>query len=184
VTDDEYLAIGREFGLFFRRAERFHHSIHLDVAGRPLERAAYGLLSRIASGGPERLSALAADICVDLSTVSRQVAGLEAAGLVRRTPDPTDRRASLIEATGTGAEVFAENRSKWLGALRELLADWTSAERQEFARLFARLNAAMEHGTAANRTTVPRPATNRPDEPDDQHKGQHKDEENKTTERV
>jgi DNA-binding MarR family transcriptional regulator len=180
VTDDEYLAIGREFGLFFRRAERFHHSIHLDVAGRPLERAAYGLLSRIASGGPERLSALAAGICVDLSTVSRQVAALEAEGLVRRTPDPTDRRASLIEATETGAEVFAQNRSKWLGALRELLADWTSAERQEFARLFARLSEAMEHGTTANRTTAPRPATNRPDEHDDQHK----DEENKTTERV
>jgi DNA-binding MarR family transcriptional regulator len=183
VTDDEYLAIGRQFGLFFRRAERFHHSIHLDVAGRPLERAAYGLLSRIASGGPERLSALAADICVDLSTVSRQVAALEAAGLVRRTPDPTDRRASLIEATETGAEVFAQNRGKWLGALRELLADWTSAERQEFARLFARLNEAMEHGTTANRTTVPRPVTNRPDEHGDQHNDE-ENEENKATERV
>lgn len=180
MTDDEYLAIGRQFGLFFRRAERFHHSVHLDVAGRPLERAAYGLLSRIASGGPERLSALAADICVDLSTISRQVAALEAAGLVRRTPDPTDRRASLIEATETGADVFAQNRSKWLGALRELLADWTSAERQEFARLFARLNEAMEHGTTANRTAAPKPATNRPDE----HSDRHRDDENKATERV
>ncbi len=153
MTDDEYLAIGRQFGRFFRCAERFHHSIQLDVAGRPLERAAYGLLSRIASGGPERLSALAADICVDLSTISRQVAALEAAGLVRRTPDPSDRRASLIEATETGAEVYAQNRGKWLGALRELMADWTAAERQEFARLFARLNNAMEHGAAGNRTT-------------------------------
>src|SRR4051794_41032701 len=144
MTDDECLAIGRQFGLFFRRAERFYHGIHLDVAGRPLERAAYGLLGRIASGGPERLSQLATSMCVDLSTVSRQVAALEAAGLVRRTPDPTDRRASLIEATDTGAEVFAQNREKWLGALRNLLCDWTAAERQEFARLFARLNQAMD----------------------------------------
>jgi DNA-binding MarR family transcriptional regulator len=144
VNDDEILAIGREIGLFFRRAERFHHAMHLGHAGRPLERAAYGVLARIASGGPERLSTLAKDLCVDLSTVSRQVAALEAVGLVRRTPDPSDRRASLIEATETGAEVFARNRQKWLGALGELLSDWTAAERQEFARLFARLNDAMD----------------------------------------
>jgi DNA-binding MarR family transcriptional regulator len=144
VTDDEFLAIGRQFGLFFRRAERFYHGIQLDASGRPLERAAYGLLGHIVTGGPGRLSTLAGNLCVDLSTVSRQVAGLEAAGLVRRTSDPTDRRASLIEATETGVEVFTRNKDKWLGALRELLADWTSAERQEFARLFARLNEAME----------------------------------------
>src|SRR3954451_13952032 len=141
---DDIIAIGRQIGLFFRRAERFHHDVHLDHAGKPLERAAYGVLGRIASGGPERLSTLAKDICVDLSTISRQVAALEAAGLVRRTPDPGDRRASLIEATQTGAEVFAQNREKWLGALRDLLCDWTAAERQEFARLFARLNQAMD----------------------------------------
>jgi DNA-binding MarR family transcriptional regulator len=144
MGDDEYQAIGRQLGLFFRRADRFHQGIQLDACGRPLERAAYGVLGRIASGEPARLSALAADLCVDLSTVSRQVAALEAAGLVRRTPDPTDRRASLIEATETGAETYARNKEKWLGALRGLLADWTSAERQEFARLFARLNDAME----------------------------------------
>jgi DNA-binding MarR family transcriptional regulator len=175
VTDDEYLAIGRQFGRFFRRAERFHQSINLDVAGRPLERAAYGLLGRIAGGGPARLSVLATDMSVDLSTVSRQVAALEAAGLVRRTPDPTDRRASLIEATETGADVFVHNRSKWLAALRELLGDWTSAERQEFARLFARLNEAMENGTTANR-----PARSDDQEIDDQEY----DEASKATERT
>jgi DNA-binding MarR family transcriptional regulator len=143
-VDEEYVAIGRQLGLFFRRAERFYQGIHLDANGRPLERAAYGLLAQIATGGPGRLSVLAGDLCVDLSTVSRQVAALESAGLVRRTPDPTDRRASLIEATETGAEVFGQNREKWLGALRQLLCGWTPAERQEFARLFARLNDAME----------------------------------------
>ena len=67
----------------------------------------------------------------------------------------------MIEATETGAEVYAQNRSKWLGALRELLADWTSAERQEFARLFGRLNEAMEYGAAGNRTTEHRAMGNR-----------------------
>src|SRR3954452_10091546 len=98
---DDIIAIGRQIGLFFRRAERFHHGIHLDHAGKPLERAAYGVLGRIASGGRDRLWTLAKDICVDLSTISRQVAAREAAGLVRRRTDPADRRPSLIEATET-----------------------------------------------------------------------------------
>jgi DNA-binding MarR family transcriptional regulator len=45
----------------------------------------------------------------------------------------------------------ARNREKWLAALRTLLADWTPAERQEFARLFARLNDAMETNNAMER---------------------------------
>jgi DNA-binding MarR family transcriptional regulator len=149
LTDDEYIAIGQQFGLFFRRAERFYQTAQLDVPARPLERAAYGVLARIAGGGPQRLSTLAGGLCVDLSTVSRQVGALEAAGLVRRTPDPADRRASLIEATDTGADVFVQHRNKWVGALKELMADWTTAERQEFARLFARLNEAMEKNAPA-----------------------------------
>jgi DNA-binding MarR family transcriptional regulator len=149
VPDDEYIAIGQQFGLFFRRAERFYQGAQLNVSTRPLERAAYGVLARIASDGPQRLSSLAGGLCVDLSTVSRQVGALEVAGLVRRTPDPTDRRASLIEVTETGMDVFVQHRSTWLGALKGLLADWTPAERQEFARLFARLNEAMEKNTPA-----------------------------------
>jgi DNA-binding MarR family transcriptional regulator len=140
---DEYAAIGRHLGSFFRRADRFYHSIEFDPPARPLERAAYYLLGRIASTGPVRLSVLAHEQCLDLSTVSRQVAALEAAGLVRRTQDPSDRRASLIGATESGAEVFARNRDKWLAALKELVGDWTPAERREFARLFGRLNDAI-----------------------------------------
>jgi DNA-binding MarR family transcriptional regulator len=149
VNDAEYIAIGKQFGLFFRRAERFYQGIQFDVPCRPLERAAYGVLARIAQGGPERLSTLAGDLCVDLSTISRQVATLEAAGFIRRTPDPKDRRASLIEATETGMNVFVQHRNQWLGALKELLADWTPDERREFARLFARLNEAMDKNSPA-----------------------------------
>jgi DNA-binding MarR family transcriptional regulator len=161
VTDDEYVAIGRQIGLFYRRAERLHHSLQAGAGEMPLERAAYGVLGRIAGGGPARISTLAGDLCVDLSTASRQVAALEAAGLVTRTPDPTDRRASLIQATETGSEVFAGTRGRWLAALRDLLADWTSAERREFARLFARFNEAIEPGRpgepAAGQSCPPAP---------------------------
>jgi DNA-binding MarR family transcriptional regulator len=143
ADDDEYVAIGRQFGRFFRNGERFYQSLRLEVPGRHLDRAAYHVLGRIAGGGPVRLSEIAGELCVDLSTVSRQVAALEADGLIRRTPDPSDRRASLLEATDAGSRLFTDQRAKWLAGLRALLADWTPTERQEFASLFARLNEAI-----------------------------------------
>ncbi|WP_433213900.1 MarR family winged helix-turn-helix transcriptional regulator [Dactylosporangium sp. CS-047395] len=132
--------IGREVGRFLRLSERLFATLKWNEAGRGLERPAYLLLSRIAVDGPFRLSALAADVSLDLSTVSRQVAALETAGLIGRYPDPHDRRASLVEVTELGREVFAENRAQWLATWEELLADWTPEQREEFAALFARLN--------------------------------------------
>jgi DNA-binding MarR family transcriptional regulator len=139
MTDD-HVEIGRQFGIFLRRADRFYANLRVAPDGLDLERGAYILLSRIASGGPARLSVLADDVCLDLSTVSRQVGALESAGLVDRCPDPTDKRAVLVGVTATGQSVFARNRELWQSALRDLLADWTAQERAEFTRLFTRLN--------------------------------------------
>jgi len=137
---DVHAQIGRQFGLFLRRAERLHADLRLDQDGLDLERAGYLLLGRIVADGPARVSTLADDLALDLSTVSRQVAALEAAGLVGRTTEASDRRASVIAATDLGVAVFDRNRAIWLATLRDLLADWTAAERAAFARLFARLN--------------------------------------------
>ncbi|UWP83427.1 MarR family winged helix-turn-helix transcriptional regulator [Dactylosporangium fulvum] len=141
--DSEHAAIARQVGRFVRLSERLFATLKFHEAGRGLERPAYMLLSRIAIDGPFRLSALAADVSVDLSTVSRQVAALENAGLVRRASDPSDRRASLVEVTELGSEVFAENRERWLAIWDELLGDWTHEERQIFADLFTRLNRSL-----------------------------------------
>lgn len=138
----EHAAIGRQVGRFIRLSERLFATLKWHEA-RGLERPAYVLLSRVAVDGPFRLSALATDVSLDLSTVSRQVAALENAGLVRRFQDPSDKRASLVEVTALGQEVFAENRDRWLAIWEELLADWTPQERREFAALFTRLNQSL-----------------------------------------
>ncbi|HEX6500390.1 MAG TPA: MarR family transcriptional regulator [Micromonosporaceae bacterium] len=138
--DDEYVELGRQFALFLRRAERFYAALRDERDGLDLDRAAYLLLGRLVRRGPVRLSALAEDVCVDASTISRQVAALEAAGLATRTTDPADRRASLIEATGTGHQVFDRNRQRWLSAVEQLVADWTPAERSQFVALLRRIN--------------------------------------------
>jgi DNA-binding MarR family transcriptional regulator len=139
---DEYAPIARELGMFLRRWSRMPDK-RADAHGHGLDRAAYLLLGRIVLDEPGRLSTLAGELCVDLSVVSRQVAALEAAGLVTRAPDPGDRRASVITATDAGVELFRRRREQFLVLLRTLLTDWSPAEREEFARLLGRFNGAL-----------------------------------------
>jgi DNA-binding MarR family transcriptional regulator len=150
IDDDAYGVIGRQFGVFLRRADRFYADLRLGPDGLDLDRAGYLLLGRIVAAGPIRLSALADGMCLDLSTISRQVHTLEAAGLVGRTTESTDRRASLIAATDRGREIYDRNHAVQRAALRDLLSDWTDAERDEFARLLTRFNdtIAAQHVTA------------------------------------
>lgn len=140
---DDHVVIGRQLGLFLRLVERMFADLKEPPNGLDLDRAAYVLLGRIAGEGPARLSTLADDVRLDLSTISRQVAALEAAGLVTRATDSSDRRAWLIKATDAGYQTFVRNREVWLATMRDLLADWTDEERAEFARLFIRLNDAI-----------------------------------------
>jgi DNA-binding MarR family transcriptional regulator len=137
---DDVAEIARQFGLLLRRAELLRNRLRPVEEGPRLEKAAYLLLSRLVACGPVRLSALADDAGLDVSTVSRQVAALEAAHLVERTADPADRRASLIAASERGRRTFQQHLDRWQAIFGDLTGDWTTDERREFARLLGRIN--------------------------------------------
>lgn len=110
-----------------------------ELAGADIERAGAAMLGRIGDMEPARLSELAQAAGVDVSTASRQVGSLVEAGFVRRTPDPTDRRASLHELTGEGRELRArlvEARRRWVA---DLVVDLTEDERRTLGDLLGRL---------------------------------------------
>jgi DNA-binding MarR family transcriptional regulator len=69
--------------------------------------------------GAVRLSELSANLHIAARSATEVVDALEARGLAGRRPDPSDRRATLVEVTEHGAEV--------LDAIRE--ARGTEAER-------------------------------------------------------
>jgi DNA-binding MarR family transcriptional regulator len=60
------------------------------------------VLQVLSSRGPSIMSALGDELCVTARGVTSLVDGLEAEGLVRRQPHPTDRRATLVDLTDTG----------------------------------------------------------------------------------
>lgn len=69
-------------------------------------------LSVLVFGGPMRLTELARVEQVKPPTMTKVVAGLEAAGLVRRRADADDARAVRLEATARGAKLLQEGRRR------------------------------------------------------------------------
>jgi DNA-binding MarR family transcriptional regulator len=102
------------------------------------------ILYHVVTLGPLRSGALADLVQVDPSTASRQVNALIRDGLLQRHADPDDGRASLLLPTDLGRARHAEHITRRDAHYRAMLADWTTAERAEFARYLARFTGAFE----------------------------------------
>ncbi|MFC7865670.1 MarR family winged helix-turn-helix transcriptional regulator [Streptomyces murinus] len=98
------------------------------------------LLARLVTCGRRRATDLAADVFLDLSTVSRQVRSLVDRGLVERHPDPEDRRGSLLSATEAGRAAYQSAVRRREAELTRLLEPWPTEDRTLLTRLLKRLN--------------------------------------------
>lgn len=136
-------AIQRELVVLIRRAQR-GAVLHADGRAHRLDLAAYALLVRLVEDGPQRSGELARTFALDKSTMSRQVAALERAGLVERVDDPVDGRAFLVSVSAEGERSLDRVRTGRRRVFRELIGHWSDADRADFARLLARFNADME----------------------------------------
>ncbi len=88
---------------------------------------------------PSRQTALAARMGVEPMTLVGFLDRLEAAGLVVREPDPTDRRAKIVRLTGQ-AQAFLERAMAVTRGVREAaLKDFSPDEIDLFRTMLARL---------------------------------------------
>ena len=69
---------------------------------------------------------------------------LEGRGLIRRAPDPQDRRGVLLELTPVGQARLEEYIDTGGVRERELLDDLTLAEKKELNRLLSKLLVALQ----------------------------------------
>jgi len=99
-------------------------------AGAALTPSQISVLFTIVRRGPLGLAELAETESLNPTMLSRIVAGLTEAGLIRRTADPEDRRAARVEATRAGARTRERiNRERAL-ALQAHLARLGEDERE------------------------------------------------------
>lgn len=134
-----------EVGVMIRRIRRVlwerARAVHPD-----LQPASYLMLVYLADHGALRGSGIAEALCIDKGAVSRQLHHLVELGLVDRSPDPADGRATLVSASADAVRRImdvAEDRRRWLD---ERLGDWTDEELAGFAEVLGRYNAALDNG--------------------------------------
>jgi len=103
------------------------------------------LLAHVDRLGPVRMSDLATTACLDQSTVSRHLRGLDEHGLVTRSPDPDDRRATLLDLSDAGREALERAVRARTDLIAAATADWSQKDRAALADLMTRLAHDLEH---------------------------------------
>jgi DNA-binding MarR family transcriptional regulator len=104
-------------GLLLQRRHRARiYGELLEPFAGTVDEATYPVLSGLGRVGPTTSARLGAEIGLDRSVVSRHSDRLEALGLLRRSPDPDDARATLLTLTEAGEVVVARLRER-LGAI-------------------------------------------------------------------
>lgn len=122
---------------------RTHESL-CKRAGVDIDRGGAALLYKLfVEGENVRITELAERLAVDPPAVTRKVQQLERMGLLGRSADPTDARASRLRLTREGRVCIA----KLLRAREEWLADrlegWPEKDKKEFARLLTAFASAI-----------------------------------------
>ena len=146
--------VSRELVQLVRGLRELHGAISA-ASRHPVDASGAMVLSRLEDLGPVRLSTLAQVLCLDISTVSRQVPVLERQGWVARERDPEDQRAQLLDLTDAGREVLTEVRRSRNEVLTRLLPDWTEKQLDAFAAQLHRFNTDV----TANRQAIVLAAT-------------------------
>jgi DNA-binding MarR family transcriptional regulator len=117
---------------------RVTRALRRAAGGSPVGHGALSALATLVTDGPMRLGALAVIEGVSPPSMTRIVTTLESQGHLRRTPDPADGRASLVEATASGRRLVVTGRETRIRSLDQRLSALPDDERQ---RLLAALPA-------------------------------------------
>src|SRR5216684_4019419 len=136
----------------FETADRLHSAaIHLlrrlrvrdrESGVGPAQLSALSVL--VLGGGPRSLGGLAEAEQVRPPTMSRIVAGLVRAGLVRRGKTEDGRRVRL-EATAKGTRILQEGRRRRVDSLAQALSSLSGEDREKLCELINHLEKVIRH---------------------------------------
>ena len=131
-----------EIGTMLRRIRRGLGERAVQVHPE-LNTTSYLLLSTLNEQGARRAAELAELFSLDKGSVSRAVHQLVELGLVERTPDPGDGRASLLSVTPETVRRLGEVHGQRRENVDGRLVGWTPEEIEELAQGLGRLNLAL-----------------------------------------
>ena len=91
--------------------------------------------------GPVPTSRLAQELGVRGPTLTELVDGLEADGLVRRSPSPDDRRITVLSATPRGEKIFQRIHNGVVKEWRQILAKVPAARKRAWTEMLREIRA-------------------------------------------
>ena len=118
---------------------RAFDEFHRNFAGLGVTPAGFSVLALVAANPGVRPGAIAEELRVKPSNVAALVNGLVAAGLVERTVDEAELRASLLHATAAGLKVWREMDRTHRDTDAHFVEALTASERKQFVALLRKL---------------------------------------------
>ncbi|MEV0154338.1 MarR family transcriptional regulator [Micromonospora sp. NPDC050686] len=137
------------FGRIYRLSRLVGDAQEKVYAGWGISRGEFDVLAALRrSGEPYALApkALAAGLMLTSGGMTGRLDRLERGGLIRRTPDPADRRGLRITLTGEGRRVVEESVDAGLAVQRRILDALPVQDRERLGELLRALLAAAETG--------------------------------------
>lgn len=131
--------------LFFRLWRASHTRIANGLESIGLTPASFGVLNVLGARKGAIQQEVGSAMGIDPSTMVSLIDQLEGAGLAKRRPHPTDRRAREVVITPKGRRLLERGRRMALQVEDEVLGGLTAKERREMLRLLRR---ALESGPA------------------------------------
>lgn len=110
----------------------------LAKSGESIDQPSHATLRHLLAWGPMRPTALSEVLATGASYVSKIVGRLESDGLVTRTTDPTDRRATLISLTDAGEQAARSVYALGDRMIAEVLEGWSAADIRRYTALTER----------------------------------------------
>jgi DNA-binding MarR family transcriptional regulator len=99
----------------------------------------YRLLAALEESGPASQAALGRRTGIDRSDVVAALNELADRGLIKRSPDPDDRRRNIVKITAAGTKQLSGLDKVLAGIQEKVLAPLSAAERTQLIALLTRL---------------------------------------------
>jgi DNA-binding MarR family transcriptional regulator len=129
-------------GRISRLARELERRLETVYKEHGLEPGWHDVLATLRRQGPPyqlRPTDFAGSLMITSSGATKRLDRLEQAGLIERSPDPRDRRGTLISLTSAGRSLIDEVTEAHMANEHRLLAALTDAERGRLADLLRRL---------------------------------------------
>ncbi|MFF3696908.1 MarR family winged helix-turn-helix transcriptional regulator [Streptomyces sp. NPDC002221] len=145
--------------LIGRVASRGRSLVGDAIAAEGLKLMHHAVLAATAEYGPVAQADLGRRLAIDPKDMVGMLNHLQQAGLVLRTPDPSDRRKNAVTVTPKGTTVLARCGRLAASANAELLAPLSPDEQHQLMALLTRVHEAPPHPRSSARADSTAPST-------------------------